>query len=201
MRRKDVVSPVTYAKTWSLDNIQQAALSHTDKGGPELFSFWDLPSRTHKKSKIYRMSLTSVRFIWFRPHYSRYGNLGQGELSRDVRVGHKMGQIGHKWDKSGTFYDQFQYILVRRSKMYWILILKRIWIILCPTLTSVEWRLSTDNQSMVAGSRVTLTRSLSALPVQLITSVSRVQLEHLGLFTFINLTGSIHFGWTSHRLI
>ena len=30
----------------------------------------------------------------------------------------ELGQIGHKWDKSGTFKDQFQYILARREKMY-----------------------------------------------------------------------------------
>ena len=30
----------------------------------------------------------------------------------------KLGQIGPKWDKSGTFYDQFKYILAPRAKMY-----------------------------------------------------------------------------------
>ena len=31
----------------------------------------------------------------------------------------KLGQIGPKWGKSGTFKDQFQYILARRDKMFW----------------------------------------------------------------------------------
>ena len=33
--------------------------------------------------------------------------------------GWEMDQIGPKWDKSGLFKDQFQYILARRDKMYW----------------------------------------------------------------------------------
>ena len=36
-----------------------------------------------------------------------------------TRFGHKMGQIGSKWDLSGNFSDQIQYILARRAKMYW----------------------------------------------------------------------------------
>ena len=31
----------------------------------------------------------------------------------------KLWQIDPKWDKSGTFKDQFQYILARWAKMYW----------------------------------------------------------------------------------
>ena len=44
--------------------------------------------------------------------------------SRDVtgstvtRIGPKVGQIGPKWDKSGKFSDQIQYILAHRAKMY-----------------------------------------------------------------------------------
>ena len=34
--------------------------------------------------------------------------VGQG-----CHVSHHIGQIGHKWDKSGTFQDQIQYILAR----------------------------------------------------------------------------------------
>ena len=32
--------------------------------------------------------------------------------------GPKVGQIGPKWDKSGKFSDQIQYILAHRAKMY-----------------------------------------------------------------------------------
>ena len=41
------------------------------------------------------------------------------ELNSIVKFTSKLGQIGPKWDKSGSFYDQFQYILARRAKMYW----------------------------------------------------------------------------------
>ena len=37
---------------------------------------------------------------------------------RDVRFGSKVAQIGPKWEKSGAFSDQIQYILARRAKMY-----------------------------------------------------------------------------------
>ena len=37
-----------------------------------------------------------------------------GEV-RDARVGLKLGQIGHRWDESETFNDQFRYILARRQ--------------------------------------------------------------------------------------
>ena len=37
------------------------------------------------------------------------------ELKQGVRVGPKLGQIGHKWDNSGTFKDQFQYIKKSRT--------------------------------------------------------------------------------------
>ena len=33
--------------------------------------------------------------------------VGGGQRIRDVRVGPKVSQIGSKWDKSGTFCDQF----------------------------------------------------------------------------------------------
>ena len=32
----------------------------------------------------------------------------QGRAMMDVRFGHKVGQIRHKWDKFGTFSDQIQ---------------------------------------------------------------------------------------------
>ena len=35
-----------------------------------------------------------------------------------TRFGPKVGQIGPKWDKSGKFSDQIQYILARCAKMY-----------------------------------------------------------------------------------
>ena len=35
--------------------------------------------------------------------------------NRDVKFGYKFGQIGPKWDKSGTFKDQFQYICDHRA--------------------------------------------------------------------------------------
>ena len=66
-----------------------------------------------------------------------------------TRFGPKVGQIGPKWDKSGKFSDQIQYILAHRAKMYWIwsekiLDLSHIWgqsgLILIPNLTSVVWR-------------------------------------------------------------
>ena len=38
--------------------------------------------------------------------------------TRDVRVGAKLGLIGPKGDKTGIFFDQFQYCFVRRAKMY-----------------------------------------------------------------------------------
>ena len=38
--------------------------------------------------------------------------------STDTRFGPKVGQIGPKWDKSGKFSDQIQYILAHRAKMY-----------------------------------------------------------------------------------
>ena len=38
----------------------------------------------------------------------------------DANVGLNLSQIVHKWDKSETFQDQFQYILALRAKMYWI---------------------------------------------------------------------------------
>ena len=43
---------------------------------------------------------------------------------KDVRVGPKLVQIGPKWEKSRTFKDQFQYILVLVAVHYW----DRIWI-------------------------------------------------------------------------
>ena len=38
---------------------------------------------------------------------------------KNVKVGPKSGTIGPKFDKSGTFSYQFQYILARRAKMHW----------------------------------------------------------------------------------
>ena len=35
-----------------------------------------------------------------------------------TRFGPKVGQFGPKWDKSGKFSDQIQYILARCAKMY-----------------------------------------------------------------------------------
>ena len=35
-----------------------------------------------------------------------------------TRFGPKVGQIGPKWDKSGKFSDQIQYMLARCAKMY-----------------------------------------------------------------------------------
>ena len=40
------------------------------------------------------------------------------------RFGSKVGQIGPKWDKSGTFSDQISVHLARSSQMYWNLIWK-----------------------------------------------------------------------------
>ena len=37
---------------------------------------------------------------------------------KDVKVGSKLGKIVLNWDKSGTFKDQFQYILAQGAKMY-----------------------------------------------------------------------------------
>ena len=36
-----------------------------------------------------------------------------------TRFGHKMGQIGPRWDKSGTFSIQITVHLAQRAKMYW----------------------------------------------------------------------------------
>ena len=41
-----------------------------------------------------------------------------GEVSTVTRFGPKVGQIGPKWDNSGKFSDQIQYILARCAKMY-----------------------------------------------------------------------------------
>ena len=40
------------------------------------------------------------------------------QWGRGARVGTKLGKIGPKYDLSGTFKDQCQYILDRRAKMY-----------------------------------------------------------------------------------
>ena len=45
--------------------------------------------------------------------------------ARDVRFGIQIGSDCPKWDKSGHFSHQFQYILARRTKMYQS-VLKRI---------------------------------------------------------------------------
>ena len=39
-------------------------------------------------------------------------------LTTVTKFGPKVGQIGPKWDKSGKFSDQIQYILARCAKMY-----------------------------------------------------------------------------------
>ena len=44
--------------------------------------------------------------------------LGLGLPCTVTRFGPKVGQIGPKWDKSGKFSDQIQYILAHRAKMY-----------------------------------------------------------------------------------
>ena len=37
--------------------------------------------------------------------------------TRDVKLSSKLGQIGPKWDISGTFEHQFQYILACRANL------------------------------------------------------------------------------------
>ena len=36
-----------------------------------------------------------------------------------LNLPYKLGQIGHKWDNSGIFKNQFQSFLARQAKMYW----------------------------------------------------------------------------------
>ena len=49
---------------------------------------------------------------------SGFGGLVSQQCQTTVtRFGPKVGQIGPKWDKSGKFSDQIQYILAHRAKM------------------------------------------------------------------------------------
>ena len=67
-------------------------------------------------------------------------------IGRDGRFGSKVGQIGLKWDKSGTFSDQISVHLAQKSQMYWNLIwkvpdlsnLRPIWPTLEPNLSSLH---------------------------------------------------------------
>ena len=45
-------------------------------------------------------------------------NLGGRSTGRGARFGSKVGQISPKWDKSGIFSDQIQYIFAHGVKMY-----------------------------------------------------------------------------------
>ena len=46
-------------------------------------------------------------------HYAGETHTGMLHLSRVARLGPKVGEIGHKWDKTGLFQIRFQYILAR----------------------------------------------------------------------------------------
>ena len=63
----------------------------------------DLLLHWHTRSKLYKMCL----------------NMTQG-----VRFASKVGQIGPKWDNSGTFQDIFQSLFAHWAKLYWNLIWK-----------------------------------------------------------------------------
>ena len=63
------------------------------------------------------MKKSQICPIW--PQSDRQSGIpATSQLTDDIMFGSKVGQIGPKWDKSGTFSDQISVHLARSSQMY-----------------------------------------------------------------------------------
>ena len=75
-----------------------------------------LPNRAKMNIKLI---LKSPRYVPFGATLTKLEAKSETPVINTVtRSGPKVGQIGPKWDKSGKFSDQIQYILAHRAKMY-----------------------------------------------------------------------------------
>ena len=94
----------------------------------QIWQIWDIsrsdPENTPIPSYIYCLkTLHLTNLVKFRQNWRFYDvqkcSQNCGQWHRNARFGSKVGQIGHKWNKSGTFSDYISVHLARIAKMYW----------------------------------------------------------------------------------